>query len=194
MEDPDSEEDEGTVRRKEGEVPVGGIKAPATMNKKVLLKLVPKLELQIVKLKDTIKKSRHVKAGVGEFDGEDGKSYKELYQTMKSDYDVECQKRVDCEDGNKRLEGDNRNLKLEIETLKSDIVTLVHDTKMLDKEIIYKQAQLSKAEIDVDYFKAICYPPQGSQRPSTSTLGGPFISQTGFSPLNVASNGFISPP
>ena len=56
MEDQDSEEDEGTVRRKEGEVPVGGIKAPATMNKKVLLKLVPKLELQIVKLKDTIKK------------------------------------------------------------------------------------------------------------------------------------------
>jgi hypothetical protein len=192
VEDPDSEEDEGPV--KEGKVPVGGIKAPAKMKQKALLKLVPKLEAQIVKLKETIKKSRHGKDCVGEVDGEDGKPYKELYQTMKSDYDVERQKRVDCEDGNKRLQGDNRNLELQIETSKNDKVTLIHDKKMLDKEITHIGEKLTKAEKEVEYFKAICYPPQPSQRPSTSTLGGPFISQTGFSPVNVASNGFISPP
>ena len=194
MEEQDSEEENQEGPVKEGKVPVGGIKAPAKASVKALRKLVPKLEAQIVKLKETIKQLRHVKDGVGEVDGEAGKSYKELYQTVKSDYDGECQKRVDCEDENKRLEGDNRSLKSEIETLKSDKVALVHDKAILDKEITYKEKALTKAEEEVVYFKNICYPPQGSHRPSISTLGGTSVTQRGLSPLNIASNGVISPP
>ena len=59
----------------------------------------------------------------GKADGEDGRSYKELYQNAKSGYDGEYQKRVDCEKENTRLEGDNRDLKFEIETLKIEDLT-----------------------------------------------------------------------
>ena len=95
------------------------------------------MEAKIVKLKE-LKKSKNVKDGDGEADGEDGRSYKELYQNAKSGYDGEYQKRVDCEKENTRLEGDNRDLKFEIETLKSEVVTLVHPRVILDKEISYK--------------------------------------------------------
>ena len=60
------------------------------------------LEAKIAKLKE-LKKSKNVKDGDGEADGEDGRSYKELYQNAKSDYDGEYQKRVDCEKENTRL-------------------------------------------------------------------------------------------
>ena len=64
--------------------------------------------------------------GDGKAVGEDGRPYKELYQNAKSGYDGEYQKPVDCEKESTRLEGDNRDLKFEIETLKSEVVTLVH--------------------------------------------------------------------
>ena len=68
MEEQDSEEENQEGPVKEGKVPVGGIKAPAKASVKALRKLVPKLEAQIVKLKETIKQLRHVKDGVGEVD------------------------------------------------------------------------------------------------------------------------------
>ena len=144
MEEQDSEEENQEGPVKEGKVPVGGIKAPAKASVKALRKLVPKLEAQIVKLKETIKQLRHVKDGVGEVDGEAGKSFKELYQTVKSDYDGECQKRVDCEDENNRLEGDNRSLKSEIETLKSDKVALVHDNLYMTKQFLIKRSPIKR--------------------------------------------------
>ena len=122
----------------EGKVQVGGIKAPATrLKRRDLVQKLSKLEAKIAKLKE-LKKSKNVKDGDGEADGEDGRSYKELYQNAKSGYDGEYQKRVDCEKENTRLEGDNRDLKFEIETLKSEVVTLVHPRVILDKEISYK--------------------------------------------------------
>ena len=151
------------------------------------------LEAKIAKLKE-LKKSKNVKDGDGEADGEDGRSYKELYQNVKSDYDGEYQKRVDCEKENTRLEGENRDLKFEIETLKSDKVTLVHEKAILENEIFYKKEALTKAEGEVTYFKTICHGPQVSQYPCTSTLGGASVSQRGLSPQNIASNGFVSPP
>ena len=75
MEEQESEEENQEGPVKEGKVPVGGIKAPAKASVKALRKLVPKLEAQIVKLKETIKQLRHVKDFVGEVDGEAGKSY-----------------------------------------------------------------------------------------------------------------------
>ena len=122
----------------EGKVQVGGIKAPATrLKRRDLVQKLSKLEAKIAKLKE-LKKIENVKDGDGKADGEDGRSYKELYQNAKSGYDGEYQKRVDCEKENTRLEGDNRDLKFEIETLKSEVVTLVHPRVILDKEISYK--------------------------------------------------------
>jgi predicted nuclease with TOPRIM domain len=141
-----------------------------------------------------MKKSKNLKDGDGEADGEGGKSYKELYENAKSGYDDEYQKRVDCEKENTRLEGDNRDLKSDIETLKSDKVNLVHQKAILEKEIVHNGKALAKAEDEVVYFKNILHPPQVSQYPSTSTLGGASVSQRGLSPQNIASNGFVSPP
>ena len=151
------------------------------------------LEAKIAKLKE-LKKSKNVKDGDGEADGEDGRSYKELYQNVKSDYDGEYQKRIDCEKENARLEGDNRDLKSDIETLKSDKVNLVHEKAILEKEIVHNGKALTKAEAEVVYFKNILHPPQTSKYPSTSTLGGGSVSQRGLYPQNIASNGFVSPP
>jgi len=187
----DSEEEEGPVM--EGKVQVGGIKVPATrLKRRDLVQKLSKLEAKIAKLKE-LKKSKNVKDGDGEADGEDGRSYKELYQNVKSDYDGEYQKRVECEKEKTRLEGENRDLKSDIETLKSDKVNLVHEKAILEKEIVYNGKALSKAEEEVVYFKNILHPPQVSNYPSTSTLGGASISQRGLSPQNIASNGFISP-
>ena len=130
----------------------------------------------------------------GKADGEDGRSYKELYQNAKSGYDGEYQKRVDCEKENTRLEGDNRDLKSQIETLKSDKVTLGHEKAILENEVVYKEKALAKSEEEVTYFKTICHGPQVGQYPSTSTLGGTSVSQRGLSPHNIAAAGFVSPP
>ena len=192
LEELDSEDEEG--HGSGGKAQVGGLKPPAVKVKKAeLVKQVKKLEAKIVKLKE-LKKSKNVKDGDGEADGEDGRSYKELYQNVKSDYDGEYQKRIDCEKENARLEGDNRDLKSDIETLKSDKVNLVHEKAILEKEIVHNGKALTKAEAEVVYFKNILHPPQTSKYPSTSTLGGGSVSQRGLYPQNIASNGFVSPP
>ena len=55
--------------------------------------------------------------------------YKQLYQNEKSEYDVEYEKRVDCEKDNKRPEGDNLHLTLQIETLqKRQVNTCTSET------------------------------------------------------------------
>jgi len=172
----------------------GGIKPPAErVIKAQLVKQVKKLEAKVLKLKE-LKTSKNVKNGVGEAYGEDGKSYKDLYEKAKTDYDGEYQKRVDCEKDITRLEADIRNLKSDIETLKSDKVKLAHEKEILEKEIKYKEKALTKAEKEVGYFKNILHPPQVSQYPSTSTLGGTSISQRGLSRQDIEANGFVSPP
>ena len=192
MEEYDSEEEEGPVM--EGKAQVGGLKPPAVKVKKAdLAKLVKKLEAKIVKLKG-LKKSKNVKDDDGEADGEDGKSYKELYHIAKSDYDDVDQKRVNLLAERTKLEEDNRDLKGQIELLKNDKVTLGHEKAILDKEISYKDKALAKSEEEVRYFKNICHGPQVRQYPSTSTLCGTSISKRGLSPQNIASNGFVSPP
>ena len=177
-----------------GNGPAGGIKAQAIKVKKSdLIKSVKKLQAKLVKLKED-QKSKNVKNGHDEAGGEDGKSYKELYENAKSDYEDESQKRVDCEKENKRLEGDIRDLKSQIETLKIEKVTLGHEKEILKNKIVYKEKALAKSEAEVTYFKTICHGPQVGQYPSTSTLGGTSVSQRGLSPHNIAAAGFVSPP
>ena len=191
-EEQDSEEEEGPVMG--GNAPAGGIKAPAIKVKKSdLIKTVKKLEAKLVKMKE-LKKLKNVKKGDGEAYGEDGKSYKELYENAKSDYEYESQKRVDCEKENKRLEGDIRDFKSQIETLKREKVTLGHEKAILENVVVYKVKALTKSEEDVTYFKTICHGPQVGQYPSTNTLGGTSVSQRGLSPHNFAAAGFVSPP
>lgn len=192
IEEHDSEEEEGPVM--EGKAQVGGLKPPAVKVKKAeLVKLVKKLETKITKLKG-LNKSKNVKDDDGKADGEDGKSYKELYHIAKSDYDAVDQKRVDLLAKRTKLEEDNRDLKGQIELLEKDKVALGHDIAILDNEITHKDKALTKSEAEVLYFKNLCHGPQVSQYPSTSTLGGTSVSQRGLSPQNIASNGFVSPP
>ena len=191
-EEQDSEEEEGPVMG--GNAPAGGIKAPAIKVKRSdLIKTVKKLEAKLVKMKE-LKKLKNVKKGDCKAYGEDGKSYKELYENAKSDYEYKSQKRDDCEKENKRLEGDIRDLESQIETLKREKVTLGHEKAMLEKEIVHKEKALTKSEAEVTYFKTICHGPQVGQHPSTNTLGETSVSQRGLSPHNFAAAGFVSPP
>ena len=125
----------------EGKVQVGGIKAPATrLKRRDLVQKLSKLEAKIAKLKELkkIEKCKRWCMTARRMEKMGGRT-KSSIKTRNQATMVSIRSGLIVR---KRTQGwnlgDNRDLKFEIETLKSEVVTLVHPRVILDKEISYK--------------------------------------------------------